>query len=682
MDDRQALQQLADQLRYHDERYYGKADPEISDQDYDALRRRYDELADELGLSEAQRYTKGVGDDHVEGFQTVEHVVPMLSLEKVYERADLQTFADALHRALGADLPLEFVVEPKIDGMSVALWYDQGRLQRALTRGNGRQGDDITAQVIESGCAPTRLAISEGFIEVRGELYLPRPAFVALNERFAAAGEKQLINPRNACAGLMKRKNAHEVQGLGIRSFLYHIARCEGIDLPTTQSQRLQWLQKQGFAVHPDTVQLTGVEAVYAHCRAYVERRAELDHDIDGLVIKLDNTAWYDELGHTHHHPRWGVAWKFPSEQRPTLLQSVITQVGKSGKLTPVAVLEPVFVAGSTVSRASLHNWAEVRRKDLRLGDTVLIEKAGEIIPQVVSVLIERRPPTATVVSEPGHCPSCETAVVVEDVFLRCPNPACPAQLRERLRHFAAKGAMDIDGLGPALVDSLVEHCAVQDPADLYHLDEQRLSGLERFGAKSAANLLRALEQSKSRGLARVLAGLSIPHCGVVMAEALAAHFGDWQTLVDIAERYQQGDQTLIDELTPKTGNGPIAGFGRTTAVGIFTALATPQLRQVLRRLAEAGVDCTQQSVVQPGREVAAVVGKGFVLTGTLPTLDRAAAGDLIKAAGGKVLSSVSKKTDFVVAGDNAGSKLSKAQSLGVTILDEGQLLALLQSEQ
>ncbi|TVR46470.1 MAG: NAD-dependent DNA ligase LigA [Planctomycetota bacterium] len=674
------LAELAAELARHDALYYAQATPEIEDADYDALRRRYDELADELGLAEADRYTSGVGDDHVDGFTTVAHVVPMLSLEKVYSREEIEDFANRLRRLLSDELALDFVVEPKIDGMSVALWYEGGRLQRALTRGNGRQGDDITAQVRESGCAPLELPNTAGLVEIRGEIYLPREAFLALNERLLSTGSKALVNPRNACAGLMKRKNAEELRGLGIRSFLYAIARAEGQEVPQYQHQRLQWLVARGCQVHPDTTRLSGVEAVYAFAQAYPERRSGLDHDIDGLVIKLNDTAWYDELGATSHHPRYGVAWKFPSEQLPTTLQEVIVQVGKSGKLTPVAVLDPVFISGSTVSRASLHNWSEIRRKDLQLGDRVLVQKAGEIIPQVVAVIAEGRDGSQRPIAEPSACPSCGTTPVVQDLFHFCPNPACPAQLRERLRHFASKGAMDIDGCGPAVIEAVVSQLGVASPADLFRLQPQQLAGLERMGAKSAENLRKALDAAKGRGLARVLAGLSIPNCGVVMAEALAEHFGSAQALLDTAQAYQAGDQALVESLTPKTGNGPISGLGRTTALSIFSALAAPQLRQVLADLEAVGVDLSQQQAAV-GSRVAAVADKAFVLTGTLPTLDRAEASARIKAAGGRVVSAVSKKTDYVVAGESAGSKLSKAEQLGVSILDEAGLLALLAAD-
>ena len=413
-------------------------------------------------------------------------------------------------------------------------------------------------------------------------------------------------------------------------------------------------MKGQGFVVHPDTVQLHSIDAVYQHCRQFPERRAELDHDIDGMVVKLNDSSWYDELGETSHHPRWGVAWKF-SEQLPTILQDVTVQVGKSGKVTPVAVLEPVFIAGTTVSRASLHNWGELRRKDLHLGDTVLVEKAGEIIPQVISVVLEKRPADAPVVQPPSNCPSCGSDLLAEELFHYCPNPSCPAQLRERLKHFASKSAMDIDGLGPALIDQLVDHCGVSEPANFYNLEMEQLAELDRFGEKSAINLRQALETSKERGLAKVLAGSSIPQCGVVMSEALVEHFPNLDKLLDAAQRYMDDEGDFRESLTPKQGTGPIPGLGQTSALAIFGALNSEGMRNSLRHLEAVGVRCESLAGEVELSEVEGVAGKSFVLTGTLPTMSRSEAGQKIKQAGGKVVGSVSKKTDYVVAGEKAG---------------------------
>ena len=700
MDDpHQTLAALAEELRRHDELYYGAAAPEIDDASYDELRRRYDALADELGLDEAQRYTAGFGDDHQDGFATLVHAVPMLSLEKAATRPDLFTTAGRdlrppevpevedlrKHTALGKlerwgrrlQEMLEFngdpllSVEPKIDGISVSLRYVAGRLDRAVTRGDGQRGDDISAQVRAAAAVPLTLPVPVS-CEVRGELYLPRSAFEALNRRLAAADRQLLVNPRNGCAGLMKRKNPDDLIASGVASFAYGVLGVSGLELSPSQGDRLRWLIEMGFTVHPGAVQVQGIAAAYDHCLAWADRRQGLDHDIDGMVIKWDDTTVYDQLGATGHHPRWGIAYKFPPERRATILRAVTVQVGKSGRLTPVAELEPVLVAGSTVARASLHNFKEIAAKDLRLGDTVLIEKAGEIIPQVVAVCIERRPASAAIIEAPQRCPSCATPVVAETaVLLRCPNPACPAQLRERLRHFASRAAMDIDSCGPAVIDQLVDRGLVASPADLFALERPALLDLERMGERSADKLLAAIAAARSRGLTRVLFGLAISSVGPRTAAELAAHFGDLDSLLAFARSYMADEpaaQSLIDERR-------LTNIDHATARSFCADLASPAMAAVCADLAARGVDLRASELRQP---VAGVAGKRFVVTGTLPSLSRQEATDLIIQAGGLVSSAVSRKTDLVVAGEAAGSKLDKARSLGVTVIDEAGLRHLL----
>lgn len=777
------LEQLASQLRHHDELYYRENRSAISDAAYDALRREYDDLADQLGLDADARYTASLGDDHVAGFATVAHRVPMLSLEKAATRPDLlrepgrdlapdqvpdddrrretalgrlERWAERLQRELGIERP-QLSVEPKIDGISVTVLYVDGRLDLAATRGDGRRGDVITEQVRAVGAFPATIDCP-GRLEVRGELYLPRPAFRALNQRLEAAGGTPLVNPRNGCAGLMKRKQADSLHDSGVRAFAYAIAWCEGVELPVSQGERLRWLGAQGFTIHPDAAGVTGIAAAYVHCLAAAAHRDAYDHDIDGMVVKLDDTRIYAALGATSHHPRWGIAYKFPPERRATLLRAVKIQVGKSGKLTPVAELEPVLLAGTTVARASLHNFRELRARDVRIGDTVVVEKAGEIIPQVVAVLADRRPADAQAPAIPANCPSCGAQTVSEDVFVYCPNPGCPDQVRERLTHFAGRQAMDIDGCGPAVIDQLIAHDLVRDPADLFALTREDLLQLERMGPKRADNLLRALARSRSRGLHRVLAGLAVRHLGLSTAEALARHFGsaaalrdyalryaagdpvvraeiaasgritgikrgkadrlfpaiaaaaetvralpdlrgldrvvsargvgpatwarvadhfaDPAALVDFAERYRDGDAQARDYIEP--AGKTIAGVDALTAGVIFAALATPAMGSILDRLAEWGVDLDAPAPPPADTASSAVAGRTFVLTGTLPTLKRCEAAAMITAAGGKVTGSVSNRTDYLVAGEAAGSKLAKARRLGVSVIDEAALRELL----
>jgi DNA ligase (NAD+) len=524
---------------------------------------------------------------------------------------------------------------------------------------------------------PAELSGIGGSLEIRGELYWPRDAFKLYNERLRSAGERTIVNPRNGCAGLMKRKEADGLEEVGITSFLYQVPWSEGIKLPDTQSGVLEWLADAGAPVYLDEVHLADdAERAFQHCEGYHARREKLSYEIDGLVIKIDALRHHERLGGTSHHPHWGIAYKFPPERKATKLISITVQVGKSGKLTPVAELSPVFVAGTTVSRASLHNFVELERKDVRVGDTVYVEKAGEIIPQVVSVDTSKRAPDAEPFARPTHCPTCNTPVVAEEIFVYCPSPTCPDQVNERLKHFASRGAMDIDGLGEALVEQVVEKLGVSSPDALFRLTVAELAGLERMGKKSAENVVKSLEKAKQRGLSRVLTALAIRHVGSSMAEDLTNYFGSAEALLDFAKRYAAGDPEAIATVAPEKGSGAIEGLARKSADVIFGELDSEPVRRVLAGLADAGVSLSARS--QPRQEVAGVAGKSFVLTGTLPTLKRNDAADKIKAAGGKVSGSVSKKTDYVVAGDDAGSKLEKAQQLGVTVIDEAGLLAML----
>lgn len=654
---------LSAQIAHHDARYYQQAAPEISDAAYDSLKDRWRSLAAQLGVEARET----PGSDLTGDLPTVPHRVPMLSLEKAADGDDGSAAAKMaaweVRTARLAEIapPLALTVEPKIDGMSVGVLFSDGRLTRAVTRGDGLCGEDITAQVCASGAVPLTVPVG-GRFEVRGELYLPHEAFAALQAR----SPKPLANPRNACAGLMKRKDASTVAGQGVQAFLYHLAWAEDLDLPTTQTGISAWLADLGLPVLcPQTV--TGAAEAADACAAWTQRRAHLPYDIDGMVVKLDDRRLHDRLGSTEHHPRWAIAWKFPPERKATALRGITVQVGKSGKLTPVAELEPVALAGTTVSRASLHNFVELERKEVRVGDLVWVEKAGDIIPQVLGVA-ERR--GATPLLRPTACPACAGPVTSEEIFLYCANPACPAQVRERLKHFAGRGALDIDGLGEAVIEQLCAVRGLTSPAQLFHLTVEDLAGLDRLGAKSARNLVDALHQAKQRGLARVLTGLALHQVGEKLAQDLAQRFGAIDPLLDLARRHAAGDTEPVQILDA------LDGVADTTARAVLDQLAQPAVQQVLQDLAAAGVSL--QAATPAIQAVAGVAGKSFVLTGTLPTLTRDAAAALITASGGTVVGSVSKKTAYVVAGDEAGSKLAKAQALGVPILDEAGLRHLL----
>ena len=683
------LEQLAQQIRYHEAAYRAGV-PEIPDSEFDDLVDRYQELADELGIDPSERLDMQPGADHTAGFETVAHRVPMLSLEKLSpSRRDSggqpMPIADQLNawfRRRKNELEVEelpLIVEPKVDGISVSLTYVRGKLQRAVTRGDGRKGDVITKQVRQLGTVALELeGVRRGELEIRGELYWPLSEFA----RFNATLEKPLINPRNGCAGMMKRKDPAGLEETGIRSFLYHVAWGDGVELPSTQRDVLQWLAARGGEVYLSEVfQTDSPEKALDYCDDYQTRRSKLNYDIDGMVIKIDDLTLYSRLGATGHHPHWGIAYKFPPERKATKLLKIEVSVGKSGKLTPVAILEPVFVSGTTVSRASLHNFVELERKDVRVGDAVLVEKAGEIIPQVVEVDKSQRKRGAKRFVPPEACPTCGTEVVNEEIFVYCPNPACPDQVRERLRHFASRQAMDIDGLGEVLVDQLVDKLGVRSPDELFRLEVDDLASLERMGNKSAERVKAGLEEAKGRGLAPVLTGLAIRHVGETMAEDLAAYFKTADALLAFAERYATGDEEAIELVAPAKSSerGVIEGLARKTADSIFVELSSPAVRKVFDGLAEVGVSLSVRA--SEVREVAAVAGKTFVLTGTLPTLTRTEATKRIKAAGGKISGSVSKKTDYVVAGADPGSKLDKAQSLGVTVIEEAELLDMLGGE-
>lgn len=685
---RDELDVLAKQIQHH-EAAYRAGKPEISDGAFDDLMDRYTALADGLGLGPDERVDAAPGAEHTEGFVQVAHRVPMLSLEKLSpSKKDgkgndvtvLQQLSQWIERRR-ADLerptaPLPLIVEPKIDGISLSLIYEGGQLVRAITRGDGKRGDDITKQVREAKAAPLALRGIGGKLEVRGELYWPRAKFEAWNQALIDAGEEPHANPRNGCAGIMKRKDPAGIAAAGIQSFLYQVPWYEGIELPATQSGVLAWLRDAGAPVYVESFAvLETAEEVVAFCDAWAPKRSALEYDIDGMVIKIDALALHDQLGGTGHHPHWGVAYKFPPERKATTLVAIEASVGKSGKITPVAILEPVELAQTTVTRASLHNYVELERKDVRVGDLVEVEKAGEIIPQVVRSIGHAEGSVPHV--RPATCPACATPVITDDIFISCPNPTCPAQVQGRLTHYASRRAMDIEGLGESLVALVTERLGVRAPHELYALSKRDLAELPRMGDKSAENVLKGLSASKSRGLSRVLYALSIPQLGETMSGLLARHFGTADALLSFAGRYAAGDPEAVAQAAPESGSGIIEGMAKKTADAIFAALDAPAMRSILAGLDAAGVSLVSEAPAVVQKE--GVAGKTFVLTGTLPTLKRDDAGDRIKARGGKVSGSVSKKTDFVVAGEDAGTKLEKAQALGVTVIDEAQLLALLE---
>jgi DNA ligase (NAD+) len=685
---RRELDELAENIKRH-EALYRDGKPEITDAQFDELADRYAELADALGLSDDERVDAKPGVDHTEGFAEVVHRVPMLSLEKLTPnkkdtKGEPVPIAEQLAQWIarrredlelseGAAMPL--FVEPKIDGIGIALHYERGKLVRAVTRGDGKKGDDISKQVLRAKAAPATLRGITGDIEIRGELYWPRADFDRWNARLEANGEPRIANPRNGCAGTIKRKEIVGLEDTGITSFLYSVPWSEGVTLPGTQSDVLKFLASTGAHVYLEHVIVAADAAgVLAHCESYTEKRGALPFDIDGMVIKIDELAQYEKLGGTGHHPHWGIAYKFPPERKVARVLEIEASVGKSGLLTPLAHLTPVVLAGTTVVRSSLHNYAEVARKDIRVGDDVEVEKAGDIIPQILRSV--RHADGSAPLERPTHCPACVSAVVVEEIFVRCPNPACPAQRHGRLTHFASRRAMEIDWLGESLIAQLIEKKGLSAPHEIFSLTKADIAALDRMGDKSADNVMKAIDAARSRGLARVLYALSIPLLGEGTSEEIARYFGTADKLLTFARSYAAGDADAVAMVAPEKGSGAIEGLAKKSADVIFGALATAAIGAVFDGLAKAGVSLEAASATV--QLVEGVAGKSFVLTGTLPTLKRDEAGDLIKNAGGKVSGSVSKKTDYVVAGEDAGSKLEKARTLGVKVIDEAALLVLL----
>jgi DNA ligase (NAD+) len=655
------IRHLRDEILRHQRLYYAQNAPEISDEEYDKLERELKRLeADHPELVSPDSPTQRVGGQPSESFPTFVHQVPMLSLDNTYSEAELREFEERIFRIVGRQ-DLTFVCELKIDGLSMALHYQDGRFVRGVTRGDGVRGDDVTPNVRAIRAIP--LVLGPGApraLEVRGEVFLPRSRFLALNEERASREEATFANPRNAAAGTMKTLDAQVVSARGLDVFLYQVARAEGLKL-RGQWETLERLREWGLRTNPASRRCTGLSEVLAFVEEWRDRRDALEYDTDGVVVKLDDFALQRELGSTSKFPRWAIAYKYPARQATTVVQSIWVQVGRTGKLTPVASLEPVLLAGSTVKRATLHNEEEVARKDVRVGDAVVIEKGGDVIPKVVRVVLERRPLQTTPWEPPTVCPVCGTAVLKPEgeVDRRCPNASCPAQIEERLKHYARREAMDIEGLGDVLVRQLVEGGLVRDFADLYHLSLQDLVSLPRMAEKSGQNLLNQIEASKSRELKKLLFGLGIRFVGERAAQLLAQHFGSLEAL----EKASEEEIDALYEIGPAVAASVREWFSQTPN------------RTLVTRLREAGVETRQEG--KP-RLSPSLTGQQFVLTGTLTGLSREEAKEALEARGARVTSSVSRKTTALIAGSEPGSKLEKAKELGVRILDEKGLEALL----
>jgi DNA ligase (NAD+) len=675
------IDELREQIRHHDRKYYVEARPEISDQQYDALLDELKQLEQEHPeLVTPDSPTQRVGGEPLEGFTTVTHALRMLSIDNTYNREDLLAWSGRVEKALGEEGAgeLSYVAEPKIDGVAVSLRYEGGRLVLGATRGDGRRGDDITQNVRTIRAIPLSLAASgyPDVLEVRGEIFMPAAEFQRLNSLRRKQGDEPFANPRNATAGTLKQLDSRNVAERRL-DFIAH-GRGEVSEEPfDSYRQFLKKIQAWGVPTNPLTRVCKSIDDVWAMIEEFEPRRAELPYGVDGMVIKVDRYDQQEQLGYTSRFPRWCIAYKYAAEQGITRLLHVDWQVGKTGKLTPRATMEPVFLAGTTVQHATLHNLGEILRKDIHIGDTVVIEKAGEIIPQVIRAITEERGKDARPIKPPTKCPECGGDVEAEhddsgkETARYCLNPECPAQLRERLIHFAGRDQMDIDGLGEKVIIQLTEGGLVGSFGDIFALHERRdeVLKLERMGEKKADNLFAAIEAVKDRGLARVLVGLGVRHVGSTASRIIAEHYGSMDKLLRAGE----------EDIESFEIDGKKSGIGPEIAKSLYAFLHSNTGRHVIEELREAGVSLEMPREAATGAAGDELAGKTFVVTGTLARYSRDEIQDLIARHGGKAASSVSKNTDYLIAGEKAGSKLDKANSLGVQVLSEDEFLKMVQ---
>jgi len=660
--------ELRREIAYHDHRYYVLDDPVIGDDEYDELLNELRELEEKHPeLRTPDSPTQRVGGQPLDKFEQVEHPEPMLSLANARNEEELRAWearvANFLKRLDITAEQISFVTEPKIDGLAMSLVYENGRFVRGATRGDGRIGEDVTANLRTIRSIPLVIEDAPEFIEVRGEVYFPRKGFEELNTQRAEAGEPAFANPRNAAAGTVRQLDPRVAAERPLSVWCYGIGARRGVEHETHWDE-IEWLREHGFKVEPQIEVHEDIDSVVERCRWWEERRESLDYEIDGVVIKVNERALWRELGVVGREPRWAIAWKFPPITATTTLRKVVWNVGRVGNLIPFAVLEPVRVGGVTVSQATLHNEEDLARKDVREGDEVVVTRAGDVIPQVLAPLIQRREGRDLKKPKPPEkCPACGTETVKppDSVFTICPNRrGCPGQAFQHLKHFTA--VMDIEGFGEKLSYRFLDEGLVSDPADVYDLTAERLQELDGFGEVSARNLVEAIDASRKQPFSIVLFALGLPGIGYVTAQALAEHFGTIDALM----------AADAEEIEKVEGVGPI------TAAQIQEELADEDTRKLIERLRERGLRF-ELDPSERRQEGGPLEGKTFVLTGTLPNLSRDQATALIKRAGGKVTNSVSRKTDYVVAGDNPGSKLAKAQELGTEILDEDGLRALIE---
>ncbi|MGB9836299.1 MAG: NAD-dependent DNA ligase LigA [Candidatus Saccharicenans sp.] len=652
------IEELRSQITYHEKKYYIDNEPQISDYEFDQLMaelKRLEEAYPEFITPDSP--TQRVGEKPVEGFPTVEHKRPMLSIENCYNEDEFREFDERIRKLLPGE-KIEYVAELKIDGLSMSIIYRDGHYQQAATRGDGFRGDDVTTQVKTIRSLPLSIPIKDE-VEVRGEVYLPYESFRKINQEREKRGEPLFANPRNAAAGSIRLLDPKEVAGRKLDIFLYYIF-INGQEMPS-QWENLQQLKKLGFKTNPHSRLCRSLEEVIDYYREWTEKRDSLEYDVDGVVVKVNSTRQRELLGTTAKSPRWAIAYKFPARQVTTRIKDIIIQVGRTGALTPVAILEPVQIGGTTVSRCTLHNEEELKRKDIRVGDYVLLERSGDVIPHIVSVMKERRTGEEKPFKWPDRCPVCHSKLYKEEgeAISRCINPSCPARLRESIIHFASRRAMNIEGLGEAWVDQFLAKGLIKQIPDLYDLKYEQLIQLERMGPKSAKNLLDQIEESKKRELWRLIFALGIRHVGEKMAQSLARKFRDLERLAAATEE----ELMTVEDVGPKVARSIVFFFKQ------------PENQELIRRLKAAGLNFKEQEEKAGAKPLS---GLTFVLTGTLSSMTREQAKEKIEKLGGSVASSVSKKTSYLVVGEEPGSKLQKARELGVKTLSEKEFLKLL----
>jgi len=658
---RERIEFLRKEIEIHNYNYYVLDKPTITDFEYDMMLRELEELEKQFpSLASPNSPTQRVGGMPQEGFKTIRHLTQMLSLANAFNEGELRDFDRRVRQSLPGET-VEYVVEQKIDGLAVNLYYENGIFVRGATRGDGVNGEDITENLKTIHTIPLQLSKPIPSLEVRGEAYMPKASFARLNEARDELGEPLFANPRNAAAGTLRQLDPKVAASRRLGFFAYELGYREGVEVQK-HVETLKFLRELGFQVAGEPPVFGSIDEAVQYCLQWNDKRFELPYAVDGMVVKVNSLAQRALLGATTKSPRWAIAYKFPPEQAVSTIRKIFVRVGRTGVLTPTAEFDPVQLAGTTVTRATLHNEDNVRNKDIRIGDRVLVQKAGDIIPEILSVLVEQRTGAEKPWSMPAQCPSCGAKVerAADESAVRCTNLACPAKLLEQLNHFASRGAMDIAGLGPKLNEQLMSAGLLRDPADLYSLRYEDLVKMERMGAKSAQNILRSIEESKNRPLSRLIYALGIRHVGERASKILAERYRSLQALMEASEE----EITQLPEIGPKI------------AASVVSFFANEKNRQVIAKLIASGVNTVTLNSEETGNKPLA--GKTFVLTGTMKSFTRQEAGEIVEKLGGKVSSSVSRNTDYVVAGENPGSKYDKAISLGIQILDEEAFKALI----